>query len=79
MIKKKTAVRLAGLWHSGQWSPFYQFSCSGYLPECHWEYIKETNENLKQAEGKSKRDIDELKALKQYFEAEGSKNGIRAN
>jgi hypothetical protein len=83
MIKHSTALKIATVWHGGQWSPLYSYASTGKLStEDALLIIEEVIQNYIQHEIAlkpyflSKKDKSDLTNLKNYFISEYNKIGI---
>jgi hypothetical protein len=83
-IPLERAKELASNWHGGQYSAMYQFASSyTYLRENHLLYLEEIEQDIHRPETalrpfyRSKKDTNELIALKRFFIVQGEKHGIR--
>lgn len=83
MIRVRTAQRIAGTCHGGQWSALYQFASNGiYLKENHLRYLQEVETALHPEydlyPGElSKKQEKQLNGLKYYFLLQGNRNGLK--
>lgn len=81
LITLERAKQICSHWHGGQWSAYYQFSCTGYMIENCLHYLKETEDNLHPEYALhpgtlTKKDERELNSLKRYFIACGKSYGL---
>lgn len=74
-ISKEKAIAICAQWDGGQWCPLYSFLSTGKIHLPINEYIAVINENLQQTT--TKKDVKELKALKNFFLHSGKNHFAR--